>query len=121
MMKPCAMVAGLSVLAVWAGCIDPVAAQYDRDGRYVPSPNGVPRDPSAQPIPMYPGTPGAAIGTPTLPRPPAPAAPLPRLPEPNVGPFSTRPGRLNRVQCAREWSAHTGLTRRDFEQRCRKN
>lgn len=43
-------------------------AQYDRDGRYVPSPMGVPQDPYAAPIPMYPGTPGGAVGTPALPR-----------------------------------------------------
>ena len=57
----------------------PAAAQYDRDGRYVPSPNGIPADPTARPIPMYSGTPGEAIGTPSLPRPP-PAVIVPPLP-----------------------------------------
>jgi hypothetical protein len=44
------------------------SAQYDRDGRYVPSPNGVPLDPTARPVPMDSGKPGDAIGTPIMPR-----------------------------------------------------
>ena len=70
----------------------PARAQYDRDGRYVPSPNGIPSDPTARPIPMYSGTPGSAIGTPIMPRadmipPAAPPQPTPRLsdePRPTV-------------------------------------
>ena len=51
------------------------SAQYDRDGRYVPSPRGVPQDPYARPIPMYPGTPGGAVGTPIRPRAAIPETP----------------------------------------------
>ena len=58
----------------------PAFAQYDRDGRYIPSPNGIPSDPTARPIPMYSGTPGAAIGTPITPR--AEITPPPALPQP---------------------------------------
>lgn len=82
----------LIVLLAGMAVATPAAAQYDRDGRYVPSPNGVPQDPYARPIPMYPGTPGEAIGTPSLPR--AAIQPSPevnRLPPPTTSyPYSSR-------------------------------
>jgi len=52
-----------AALAALIAVEGPALAQYDRDGRYVPSPMGVPQDPYARPIPMYPGTPGGAAGT----------------------------------------------------------
>lgn len=49
----------------------PANAQYDRDGRYVPSPMGKPADPSRTYVPGYTGKPG---GTNRL-------APLPQIKE----------------------------------------
>ena len=53
-----------AILAALIAIESSALAQYDRNGRYVPSPMGVPQDPYARPIPMYPGTPGGAVGTP---------------------------------------------------------
>lgn len=98
-------------------------AQYDRDGRYVPSPGGVPRDPYAQPIPGYSGTPGAAIGTPSLPRslypppsPPRSTFPSPRPADPLIVYPSSRP--LSLEQCRDGWSQSTRVTKVEFRRRC---
>jgi hypothetical protein len=98
-------------------------AQYDRDGRYVPSPGGVPRDPYAQVIPGYGGTPGRAIGTPNLPRylegqslPPASGFPSRRTVEPIVVLPSSRP--LSLDQCREGWSKSTRVTQTEFRRRC---
>lgn len=101
-------------------------AQYDRDGRYVPSPNGIPSDPAARPIPMDPGTPGAAIGTPSLPR--SQMAPPHALPAPTtavpIQPGSTNlkrfraPPQENKINCASRWSRSTGITERNFNRMC---
>ena len=96
-------------------------AQYDRDGRYVPSPMGVPADPDARPIPLYPGTPGGAIGTPSLPRlapPPPPAAMTPRLTEPSTRSGSSLPVPFKVEQCSKDWSASMGMSRIEFKRRC---
>ena len=69
-------VLNLALLGFVSCSASPAQGQYDRDGRYVPSPNGVPFDPNARPIPMYQGTPGGAIGTPASPR-----SVVPTLPE----------------------------------------
>ena len=100
-------------------------AQYDKDGRYVPSPNGVPADPYARPVPLYPGTPGQAIGTPSLPRnainPVPPIAPLQVPDRAPVYQYNPRPY-LVRIptekQCRAGWSAASGLTPREFQRRC---
>jgi hypothetical protein len=108
------------LLALLAG-LGPVQAQYDRDGRYVPSPNGIPSDPNARPIPMYPGTPGEAIGTPSLPRMPTitqPSYQTPRFPDARARPS----GRvtLTPKRCRDGWSAATGIAPKEFERRCKK-
>jgi hypothetical protein len=103
----------------WLLLTSPLAAQYDRDGRYVPSPNGVPTDPDARLIPMYPGTPGGAIGTPSLPRPPALA---PRLQPPAPSPSQLLEQRLPRDTgfCTAGWSRATRLTATEFRRVCRR-
>ena len=113
---------GVAALVAAAGGL---RAQYDKDGRYVPSPNGVPSDPYAQPIPVYPGTPGQAIGTPSLPRaalpPPQTVAPL------ATPPVRTYPGEslprprlepLTAAHCRAGWHASSGLSQRQFNRRC---
>lgn len=100
-------------------------AQYDRDGRYVPSPNGIPADPYARPIPLYPGTPGQAIGTPSLPRnaypPPQVIAPL-QSPPVRTYPAEAAPVPhfvpLTAEACRIGWRRETGLTRAGFKRRC---
>ena len=110
-----------------AALATPAAAQYDRDGRYVPSPNGIPTDPYARPVPLYPGTPGGAIGTPSLPRndfPPTSPPPVigsPNAPKaPYAGDGLPRALRVpyTPAQCRRGWSAATGMSRREFDRRC---
>src|SRR5262245_52387354 len=85
----------VTVAAVLAAAAGPGMAQYDRDGRYVPSPMGVPADPFARPIPLHPGTPGQAVGTPIWLRgaipPPTPRAVLTPRVEPTVPPSNSRP------------------------------
>ena len=124
------------LLALWGGswggsviAQTPIAqtqlAQYDRDGRYVPSPNGIPTDPYPRPIPLYPGTPGRAIGTPSLPRyaipppqfvappavPPIRAYPFESLPKPRLVPLAAG-------SCRNGWSRSTGLTPTAFRRQC---
>jgi hypothetical protein len=101
----------------------PAVAQYDRDGRYVPSPNGVPSDPYARPVPLYPGTPGGAVGTPIVPRGAiAQPSPTPRLsPRPETSaPLYPRdlPVPLRVEQCGESWSKALGMTPVEFRRRC---
>ncbi len=94
-------------------------AQYDRDGRYVPSPGGIPSDPYARPIPGYSGTPGGAIGTPSLPRylyPPPAVITAPRQTVPATVLPSSRP--LSIEQCHDGWSKSTRVTPVEFKRRC---
>lgn len=111
------VVVGLAVAAFGSG---EAGAQYDRDGRYVPSPMGVPADPYARPVPNYPGTPGGAVGTPIWPRgamPPPPAM-QPRPADPPFAPHpSSRP--LSKSQCHDGWSPRLGLGQEEFRARCR--
>ena len=105
-------------IAVPAG---PCLAQYDADGRYVPSPGGIPADPYARPIPLYPGTPGAAIGTPIWPRgtqnPPTTTM-TPRLPQ-SVTPPAARPLiPLAIQQCRDGWTAKLHIPKVEFNRRC---
>lgn len=104
----------------------PALAQYDRNGKYVPSPLGQPADPYARPIPQYSGKPGAAIGTPSLPRayetkPPPPPV-LRREPEVITVYPSQLPVRLpvplTREQCEEGWSVATNIPRVEFNRRC---
>lgn len=109
------------VLAVTLTGSAGASAQYDRDGRYVPSPNGIPTDPNARPIPMYPGTPGQAIGEPMAPRVPG-ITPLPPQ-SPRIDPFigaAPLPIRLTAEICADGWSKASGMTRTEFRDRCRR-
>jgi hypothetical protein len=111
-----AMTALLSAMA-------PAQAQYDRDGRYVPSPNGIPADPYAKPpVSGYPGTPGGARNAPLeLPRGgiPSGATPVPRLTEPKLQPYAPLPPRRNVVRCDAPWSKVTGLTPTEFRRHCK--
>jgi hypothetical protein len=96
-------------------------AQFDRDGRYVPSPMGVPQDPYAAPIPMYPGTPGGAVGTPILPRaavPGTPVVPPLRRDIPQAPPLYPSFVPLTLVQCGEPWSRATKVTPTEFRRRC---
>ena len=96
------------------------SAQYDRDGRYVPSPRGIPQDPYARPIPMYPGTPGGAVGTPIRPRGavPEPLVVPPLRESPQTSPLSPRFVPLSLAQCETPWSRATRLTPTEFRRRC---
>lgn len=124
--RPVPLIAA-AVIAALAMSI-PAVAQYGRDGRYIPSPNGVPSDPYARPIPNYSGTPGEAVGTPALPRAltvplPTPPAMSPRIETPAPPRAGNSPGRYelplpDARSCRAGWSPATGLTRREFEQRC---
>ena len=100
----------------------PTLAQYDKDGRYVPSPNGIPADPRASVVPLYPGSPGGAIGTPTLPRAMTPqvpsVAPLASPPTVDVTRDASRRVVVTRKMCAEGWSRATGVARSVFERRC---
>jgi hypothetical protein len=106
-------------LALLVAAVMPATAQYDRDGRYVVSPNGVPLDPNARPIPLYPGTPGGAIGTPSPARPPT-------LILPDVSrPVSSEPLPTYRVpltvkRCRMGWTPETGTGRGEFARRCKR-
>lgn len=98
-----------------------VFAQYDRDGRYVPSPMGVPSDPNARVVPGYPGTPGGSEGTPIWPRDTAPRlSPM----TPRVGTddriLTSRTVPLNKKRCAAGWNKKLGITSAEFEIRCAK-
>lgn len=97
------------------------AAQYDRDGRYVPSPNGIPQDPTRSTVPGYSGTPGGTLGTPNLPRsmnPPVPSvAPL-KKPERYEVPLGQRVIRLTLEQCDDGWSKQLRVTPTEFRRRC---
>lgn len=114
----------LAVVALVVGLL-PAAAQYDRDGRYVPSPNGVPADPYARPVPLHPGTPGGAVGEPVGPRvlPVPPVAPLARPPvtSPERGAWVPRekPVAMTLERCRSGWSKATRLTPTEFRRRCR--
>jgi hypothetical protein len=108
------------VVGIAAG-VAPAFSQYDRDGRYVPSPNGIPRDPYASTIPGYSGTPGGAIGTPTLPRgsiPPPVEVTRPRSAEPLVVLPQPKQRPLVIEQCNDGWSRATGITPVEFKRRC---
>jgi hypothetical protein len=116
----------ICLLLAWlVATATPSLAQYDRDGRYVPSPNGVPLDPNAQLIPLYPGTPllpgqsGATLGTPRALNPPAamPQALPPRLAEPSGS--GSGLARFRRIRCADGWTARTGVSRMAFTRWCR--
>jgi len=109
----------LIALALALATTTGAAAQYDRDGRYVPSPMGVPRDPTARPVPMYPGSPGKAIGTPVWPRDPPlkeqPVGGARRYDPPIASPL---PIPLSREQCEAGWSVGTNVPRVEFNRRC---
>ena len=88
----------------------------------MPSPMGVPDDPYARPIPLYPGTPGRAIGTPIWPRgtpvPPPPTV-LQQPPNDQVNrPLNTLPIPLTIEQCDEGWSKSTHVTPVEFNRRC---
>jgi hypothetical protein len=109
-----------AVTVAWIAAAGAAVAQYDRDGRYVPSPMGVPQDPFARPVPMYPGGPGRAIGTPALPRgayPESPVAP-PRRDIPSTPPLRSTFVPLTLDQCAKPWSKATRVTPTEFRRRC---
>lgn len=109
----------VAIAAILAGA--PAHAQYDRDGRYVPSPMGVPADPYARTVPLYPGTPGGAIGTPIWPRgtqqPPITST-TPQLNSPQTRPSNGLSVQRRLAACDRGWSEATGLSRKGFEKRC---
>jgi hypothetical protein len=98
-------------------------AEYDRDGRYVPSPLGIPADPYARPIPNYSGKPGDNKGTPIWPR-GTPSAPLPTMLPRTEAPVNRYPSRLpvalTPEQCADGWSKSLGLTKVEFNRVCRR-
>lgn len=111
-----------ALAAVVMASVFPASAQYDRDGRYVPSPMGVPSDPNARVVPMYPGSPGGAVGTPAWPRDPdqrlAPMKPRTGADDPRILWNRTVP--LNKKRCVEGWSKKLGLTAAEFEIRCAK-
>jgi hypothetical protein len=115
------------IIAIWIAlpvfaATESARAQYDRDGRYVPSPNGIPSDPDARLVPMHPGTPGNAIGTPQLPRsafPPAPR-PVPReSPQARDVQIPSYRVPLTVKRCQGGWSPALGMARPEFTRRCK--
>lgn len=111
------------VAAAMFAVVVPASAQYDREGRYVPSPLGVPADPYAKPIPNYSGKPGAAIGTPVWPRvepykPHNALAPRPQVPI-SRRPSNSLPVPISVDQCEDGWSKSTRVPRVEFNRRCR--
>lgn len=103
------------------GASAPAEAQYDRDGRYVPSPNGIPQDPTRSTVPGYSGSPGGTLGTPNLPQsmnPPVPRlAPLKPAERYEV-PLGQRVVRLTLEQCDEGWSKDLRVTPTEFRRRC---
>lgn len=104
-------------------------AQYDRDGRYVPSPMGRPSDPYRSYIPGYTGKPGDAKRIAPTPRAFRTEPPLPNLPRFEAAPGSqrTRPSSSQplpvvyptRAQCAAGWSRDVNIPRARFARACR--
>ncbi len=111
----------LMVVATMMAAADPGLAQYDRNGRYVPSPMGVPADPYARVVPNYSGTPGRVTGTPVSPPPPEPLKVPPlttqRL-DPAAGTYSAPLVPLTADQCKEGWSVETNIPRVEFNRRC---
>lgn len=115
--------ATLAICVVVAGMTVPAVAQYDAQGRYVPSPMGVPRDPYRSTVPLYSGKPGGAIGTPRLPQayelqPNVPPKYIPRMPAPQRY-DGLPPVAVTLEQCDEGYSRDTGVTVRRFHQICR--
>jgi hypothetical protein len=110
------------VIVMVVALTSPAGAQYDRDGRYVPSPNGIPADGNRASVPMYPGTPGGAIGTPNLPRnayPVSPRSPMtPRLETSPTVYWNALPRALKIEQCEEGWVKSTGMSRVEFRRVC---
>ena len=116
-----AIVLAATTLAALVAVEGSALAQYDRDGRYVPSPMGVPQDPYASPIPMYPGTPGRTVGTPVLPRaaiPEVPVLPPLRSDIPLTPPLYPSFVPLTLGQCGEPWSRATKMVPTEFRRRC---
>lgn len=98
-------------------------AQYDSQGRYVPSPFGKPRDPYRSIVPLYTGKPGGSARLPNRPaaydvkppRQPAYDQPVPRRRKgaPADQPIPTT------AQCRTGWSKEIGVTRAWFKRVCK--
>jgi hypothetical protein len=83
---------------------------------------GVPADPYARTVPLYPGTPGRVIGTPNPP-PAPPRLDVPRTGErleSTTGTYSQPLIPLTLEQCKEGWSASTGVPKVEFNRRCRR-
>ncbi len=98
-------------------------AQYDSQGRYVPSPMGQPGDPYRSTVPGYPGTPG---GSKRL----APPSRGQQIETPNIAPFDARLERPSstaplsviyptRAQCEAGWSRDSGIPKTRFARACK--
>ncbi len=119
-----AMVLSLNVPLLLAGAHS-ASAEYDANGRYVPSPMGKPSDPYRSYVPGYTGTPGA----------PKRFAPTPRAfrvepPLPNLKRFEDAPERRintaplpvvypTAAQCKTGWSRALAIPRTRFTKACR--
>jgi hypothetical protein len=82
---------------------------------------GVPADPYARPVPMYPGTPGGgAIGEPIIPRGSIPAPPAAPPVPPRIQTEPLRPTfvPLTLAQCDQGWSRKLLVTPTEFRRRC---
>lgn len=98
-------------------------AQYDSQGRYVPSPFGKPGDPYRSIVPLYTGKPGGTARLPNRPpaydvkppRQPAYDQPVPRRRKgaPADQPIPTT------AQCRTGWSKEIGVTRAWFKRVCK--
>lgn len=98
-------------------------AQYDRDGRYVPSPMGKPADPARTYVPGYTGKPGGSKGL----------APLPRIQQVQplkVSPYDARQKPRTYTeplpvayptegQCKAGWSRKFAIPRSRYTRACR--
>ena len=104
-------------------------AEYDSQGRYVPSPMGRPSDPYRSYVPGYTGKP-AEPGKPGEPKRFAPTPRAMQVPLPKIAPFDARQPRPataeplplvqpTPAQCKAGWSRATAISRSRFTRACR--
>lgn len=110
-------------LAATALVVPAARAEYDSQGRYVPSPMGKPSDPYRSYVPLYTGKPGGSKRQPITP----PAYEMKPLTLPRFDPpkersiYRARPrvARPSRQDCLEGWSKKTGIPRARFKRACR--
>ena len=111
------------ILVLAAALAGGAHAQYDSQGRYVPSPMGLPADPYRSTVPGYPGTPGGSKRF-------APPSRGQQIAPPTIAPFDARLERPastaplsviypTRAQCEAGWSRDSGIPKARFARACK--